>query len=220
MPEYLSPGVYVEEIDAGPKPIAAGRDQHGRRRRRDPPRARPRRTLVTSYGDFVRTFGGPLDHPGRDDPARLGSDAAAGGTPPSRSRRSSTRAARAMYFQRVEPGGGRRVQPAASTAGCSPALDERRRPDDHERSRSAHVFGIAAGDDPRPGQREDGSVLGHGHRRRASTTATRDGHARPPPPASSARRGRDLAVDHRPVDTALRRAHGRRRQRRRLGRRR
>ena len=23
MPEYLSPGVYVEEIDAGPQPIAA-----------------------------------------------------------------------------------------------------------------------------------------------------------------------------------------------------
>ena len=62
MPEYLSPGVYVEEIDAGPKPIApvatstAGVVGVTRRGPATP-------TLVTSYGDFVRTFGGPLDIP-------------------------------------------------------------------------------------------------------------------------------------------------------------
>lgn len=62
MPEYLSPGVYVEEIDAGPKPIApvatstAGAVGVTARGPATP-------TLVTSYGDFVRTFGGPLPVP-------------------------------------------------------------------------------------------------------------------------------------------------------------
>jgi hypothetical protein len=62
MPEYLSPGVYVEEVDAGPKPIAPvatstagaiGVTQRG-------PTAP---TLITSYADFVRRFGGPMPIP-------------------------------------------------------------------------------------------------------------------------------------------------------------
>lgn len=62
MPEYLSPGVYVEEIDAGPQPIAAVATSTAGVvgvTRRGP--ATP--TLVTSYGDFVRNFGGPVDIP-------------------------------------------------------------------------------------------------------------------------------------------------------------
>jgi Bacteriophage tail sheath protein len=62
MPEYLSPGVYVEEIDAGPQPIAAVATSTAGVvgvARRGP--ATP--TLVTSYGDFVRTFGGPIAIP-------------------------------------------------------------------------------------------------------------------------------------------------------------
>jgi phage tail sheath protein FI len=64
MPEYLSPGVYVEEKDAGPVPIegvststcgAVGVTARG------PASGKP--VLVTSYGDFVRTFGGPLAEP-------------------------------------------------------------------------------------------------------------------------------------------------------------
>jgi len=64
MPEYLSPGVYVEEIDAGPKPIegvststagAVGVTQRG------PSRGKPE--LVTSFADFQRRFGGFLDEP-------------------------------------------------------------------------------------------------------------------------------------------------------------
>ena len=39
MPEYLSPGVYVEEIDAGPKPIEGVSHQHGGRGRGDLTRA-------------------------------------------------------------------------------------------------------------------------------------------------------------------------------------
>ncbi|MGH9719391.1 MAG: phage tail protein, partial [Bryobacteraceae bacterium] len=64
MPEYLSPGVYVEEIDAGPKPIegvststtgAVGVTSRG------PSRGKPE--LVTSFAEFTRKFGGFLEEP-------------------------------------------------------------------------------------------------------------------------------------------------------------
>ncbi len=62
MPQYLSPGVYVEEVDAGPKPIegvstsvagAVGVTVRG------PDHGKP--VLVTSFADYVRVFGGPID---------------------------------------------------------------------------------------------------------------------------------------------------------------
>jgi uncharacterized protein len=65
MPEYLSPGVYVEEIDAGPKPIegvststagAVGVTVRG------PTSGKPE--LVTSFNEFVRKFGSFLPDPG------------------------------------------------------------------------------------------------------------------------------------------------------------
>ena len=64
MPEYLAPGVYIEEIDAGPKPIEGvststagfvGVTQRG------PDAGLPE--LVTSYADFERTFGGYITDP-------------------------------------------------------------------------------------------------------------------------------------------------------------
>ncbi len=64
MPEYLSPGVYVEEIDAGAKPIegvststcgAIGITARG------PTTGKP--VLVTSFLDFERRFGGLLSDP-------------------------------------------------------------------------------------------------------------------------------------------------------------
>lgn len=64
MPEYLSPGVYVEEIDAGPKPIegvststagAVGVTARG------PSDGKPE--LVTSFNEFVRKFGGLMPEP-------------------------------------------------------------------------------------------------------------------------------------------------------------
>jgi phage tail sheath protein FI len=64
MPEYLSPGVYVEEIDAGPKPIegvststagAVGVTAMG------PTTGKPE--LVTSFAEFTRKFGGFLPEP-------------------------------------------------------------------------------------------------------------------------------------------------------------
>lgn len=60
MPEYLHPGVYVEEIERGPKPIEGvptstaafiGETERGP--------TKPR--LVTSYKDYVRWFGGVFD---------------------------------------------------------------------------------------------------------------------------------------------------------------
>ncbi|MGK3208012.1 phage tail sheath C-terminal domain-containing protein [Amycolatopsis sp. MEPSY49] len=67
MPEYLSPGVYVEEVDAGPRPIAGvststagmvGVTQRG------PTDGKPK--LVTNFLEFQTTFGGFLPEP---DPA-------------------------------------------------------------------------------------------------------------------------------------------------------
>src|SRR5215472_15660116 len=60
MPEYLSPGVYVEEIDTGNKPIegvstsTAGFLGVTERGPVDVP------MLVTSYGEFTRLFGDKL----------------------------------------------------------------------------------------------------------------------------------------------------------------
>lgn len=65
MPEYLTPGVYVEEIDAGPKPIegvststtgAVGVTAFGA--------TDGKPELVTSFADFARKFGGFLPEPG------------------------------------------------------------------------------------------------------------------------------------------------------------
>ncbi len=67
MPDYLTPGVYVEEVELGPPPIAGvstsiagfvGAAQMG------PTTGQP--TLVTSFADFERTFGGFL--PESSDP--------------------------------------------------------------------------------------------------------------------------------------------------------
>jgi phage tail sheath protein FI len=74
MAEYLSPGVYVEEIDAGPKPIegvststagAVGVTERGPSGGGLPggglTRGKPE--LVTSFAEFVRKFGGFLPEP-------------------------------------------------------------------------------------------------------------------------------------------------------------
>jgi uncharacterized protein len=64
MPEYLSPGVYVEEVDAGPRPIAGvststagmvGITQRG------PTTGKPK--LVTNFLEFQTIFGGFLPEP-------------------------------------------------------------------------------------------------------------------------------------------------------------
>lgn len=62
MPEYLAPGVFVEEVSSGPPPIAGvGTTTTGMVgvTRRGPTQGPP--TLVTGYSEFVRAFGGPFD---------------------------------------------------------------------------------------------------------------------------------------------------------------
>lgn len=62
MPQYLAPGVYVEEVASGPTPIAGvGTSTVGMvgMTRRGPTTGRP--TLVTNWGQFVRAFGGFFD---------------------------------------------------------------------------------------------------------------------------------------------------------------
>jgi phage tail sheath protein FI len=79
MPQYRSPGVYVEEIDAGPKPIegvstsicgAVGMTAFG------PTSGKP--VLVTSFAEFTRIFGGMLPVPPAADVTKW-SDPADGG---------------------------------------------------------------------------------------------------------------------------------------------
>ena len=58
MPNYLSPGVYVEEVDSGPPPIqgvGTSTTAFVGMARRGPVEGRP--VLVTNYGEYVRTFG-------------------------------------------------------------------------------------------------------------------------------------------------------------------
>jgi phage tail sheath protein FI len=60
MPEYLSPGVYVEEISTGPVPIegvSTSTSGFVGQTARGPTNP----MLVTSFIDFQRTFGGLLD---------------------------------------------------------------------------------------------------------------------------------------------------------------
>jgi uncharacterized protein len=64
MPEYLSPGVSIEEIDAGPRPIAGVSTSTAGAvgvTAKGPTSGKPR--LVTSFPDFVRQFGGFLRPP-------------------------------------------------------------------------------------------------------------------------------------------------------------
>src|SRR4051794_16225302 len=60
MPEYLAPGVYIEEIERGPRPIegvATSTAAFLGEAERGPTRPR----LVTSYNEYRRYFGGIFD---------------------------------------------------------------------------------------------------------------------------------------------------------------
>src|SRR5229473_1182492 len=60
MPEYLSPGVYVEEVATGPRPIeGVGTSTVGFVGRTERGPTQPR--LVASWLEYVRWFGGYLD---------------------------------------------------------------------------------------------------------------------------------------------------------------
>lgn len=195
MPEYLSPGVYVEEIDAGPQPIApvatstAGIVGVTRRGPKTP-------RLVTSYGDFLRLYGGPLDIP--DETTRGGWEDEGYWWHAAESVRAffDEGGARA-YVQRVEPGGA-----AASSIGLAGGLVAVVDGDVSPTSttmRFAHTFGIASGDTLEI-QDDEGSVLATvtvaavDHRTRTVTLSAAAGF--------EARRGDSLAVVT-AVDTTL-----------------
>ena len=62
MPEYLAPGVYVEEVSTGARPIeGVGTSTAGFVGETERGSTKP--TLVTSWSDFVRTYGGYVDQP-------------------------------------------------------------------------------------------------------------------------------------------------------------
>src|SRR4051794_30915041 len=56
MPEYLAPGVYIEEIERGPKPIE-GVATSTAAFLGEAERGRQRPWLVTSYSEYLRNFG-------------------------------------------------------------------------------------------------------------------------------------------------------------------
>ena len=201
MPEYLSPGVYVEEVDAGPKPIAPVADQQRRCRRRDPPGPDH-----AAAGDQLRRLPAPVRRPARRcrprRPGRCGTTGAASGTRRSRSRRSSTRAARGCTSSASSPAAPSRPV-APSTGGssrCSTATSTLPTPP----SGSAHVVGIDAGATLDVAG-EDGSTIGQvtvGSIDHATRTLNLSA-----PAGFSARRGQDAVVVQ-AVDTTLERPHG------------
>ena len=62
MPEYLAPGVYVEEVQLGPRPIE-GVSTSTAGMAGETERGPTRPTLVTSWPDYTRWFGGYIDRP-------------------------------------------------------------------------------------------------------------------------------------------------------------
>jgi phage tail sheath protein FI len=196
MPEYLSPGVYVEEIDAGPQPIAAvatstagavGVTQRGP--------ATP--TLVTSYGDFVRNYGGPIPLP--DETTRSSWDARGRWWHAAESVKAFfDEGGSRLYFQRVRPSAA-----AASSRNLNAGLFALLGSDVANNSRTitlSHAITLTSGASLDLVSGEDGSVLGTvnvtavDYARRVVTLGADAG--------VSARSGRDLARIS-PVNTAL-----------------
>ena len=63
MPEYLTPGVYIEEIERGPRPIE-GVPTSTAAFLGETERGPTQPHLITSYGEYLRWFGGVLLSPG------------------------------------------------------------------------------------------------------------------------------------------------------------
>lgn len=67
MPEYLSPGVYIQEVDSGPRPIEGVGTATAAFVGFAPAGPANRPVLVTNWSQYVNTFGS-LDESGRRDP--------------------------------------------------------------------------------------------------------------------------------------------------------
>jgi uncharacterized protein len=72
MPEYLSPGVYIEEVDSGPRPIEGVGTATAAFVGFAPAGPTNRPVLVTNWTQYVETFGS-LDEGGRRNPHMTGS---------------------------------------------------------------------------------------------------------------------------------------------------
>ncbi len=210
MPEYLSPGVYVEEIDAGPQPIAAVPTSTAGIvgvARRGP--ATP--TLVTSYGDFLRTYGGPMDLPTETEQSSWATRGrywnAAEGV-----KAFFDEGGARLYFQRVQPSGS-----AAARRSLNGGLFALLASDVTPTTRTltlTHVVDVAANTTLDLISAEDGSSLGQvtvASVDYATRTVTLTADA-----GVSARSGRDV-VRIVGVDTQLDHALGDRRERGHLG---
>lgn len=156
MPEYLSPGVYVEEIDAGPQPIAAVSTSTAgavgvTRRGPDTP------TLITSYGAFTRTYGGPIPVP--DETTRAAWDTRGRYWNAAESVKAFfDEGGSRLFFQRVVPGGA-----TASSRTFNGGLFALLAGDVTPASRTlelSHVVRIRTGDALELVRAEDGTVLG------------------------------------------------------------
>jgi phage tail sheath protein FI len=196
MPEYLSPGVYVEEIDAGPQPIAAVATSTAgvvgvTRRGPDQP------TLITSYGDFVRNYGGPIPLPDETTQSGWATRGRYWHAAESVKAFFDEGGAR-LFFQRVQPSGA-----LASSRSFNGGLFALVTGDVSPTSRTLalnHLVSVAAGDTLDLISAEDGSVLGNvtvAAVDYASRTVTLTADA-----GVSARAGRDL-VRILPVDNTL-----------------
>ena len=195
MPEYLSPGVYVEEIDAGPQPIAAVATSTAGAvgvTREGP--ITPQ--LITSYGDFLRLYGGPLDIPDEATQSVWDDDGQYWHAAESVKAFFDEGGAR-MYFQRVQPGGA-----VASSRAFNGGLFALVQTDVAPTSTTiglSHVVGIANGN-TLDVVSDDGSVLGTvtvasvNYRDKSIGLSAAAGFAAP--------RGQALAVIL-PVDTTL-----------------
>lgn len=197
MPEYLSPGVYVEEIDTGPKPIApvatstAGMVGYTLRGPSEP-------TLITNYGAFVRTYGGALPIPTTAERAPWETRGHWWHIAESVKGFFDEGGAR-LYFQRVAASGA-----AASSAPYNGGLYAALETDIEATSTVAtlaHTFSVVPG--PLVVRSEDGSVIGSvdvtgvDHATRTITFAFAD-----PTNPFEARRRRDV-LEVVPVDAAL-----------------
>jgi phage tail sheath protein FI len=195
MPEYLSPGVYVEEIDAGPQPIAAVSTSTAGAvgvTRKGP--ITPQ--LITSYGDFLRLYGGPLDVPDEATQSVWDDDGQYWRAAESVKAFFDEGGAR-MYFQRVQPS-----QSAASNHGFNGGVLASVEADVAVTATTitlSHVFGVTNGT-TFDVINNDGAVLG------SVTVASVDYAGRSiglsAPAGFTARRGEALVVIL-PVDTTL-----------------
>ena len=136
MPEYLSPGVYVEEIDAGPQPIAAVSTSTAGAVGVTP-KGPITPQLITSYGDFLRFYGGPLDVPDEATQSGWGDDGQYWRAAESVKAFFDEGGAR-MYFQRVQPGGAVRVEPRVQRRARRVGAVRRRRDIDEHHPLPCH----------------------------------------------------------------------------------